>query len=90
MAIESRADQIAGLAITFLVLTWIATLLRVYCRAVIIKAFAVDDWFAIIGQFMFTVYSAYCITGVRYGTGRHIKDIAPENIPKAMQVRTQP
>jgi hypothetical protein len=89
MAIETRADQIAGIGITFLVLTTIATLLRVYCRAVIIKAFAIDDWFAIIGQFMFIVFVSYELTGVRYGTGRHFKDISPENIPKAMQVRTQ-
>jgi hypothetical protein len=88
MAIDSRADQIAGIGITFLVLTSIATLLRIYCRAVVIKAFSIDDWFAIIAQFMFIVFVSYELTGVRYGTGRHTKDISPENLPKAMQVRT--
>ncbi|KAM0227003.1 hypothetical protein ACHAP5_012267 [Fusarium lateritium] len=86
MAIESRADQIAGIGITFLVLTSIATLLRVYCRAVVIKAFAIDDWFAIIAQFMFIVFVSYELTGVKYGTGRHFKDISAENQPKAMQM----
>jgi len=50
MAIESRAAEIAGTAYAFLILSTIATCLRVYCRAFVIKAFALDDWFAVIAQ----------------------------------------
>lgn len=37
-------------------------------------------------QILFIVFCAYEITGVHYGTGRHIPDIDMEDIPKAMQV----
>lgn len=50
MAVESRATQIAAVAYTFVIISSIATILRVYCRAVVIKAFALDDWFAVIAQ----------------------------------------
>ena len=50
MAIESRATQIAAIGYTFVILSTIATCLRVYCRAFVIKAFALDDWFAVIAQ----------------------------------------
>jgi hypothetical protein len=104
MAIESRATQIAAIGYTFLILSSIATCLRVYCRAFVIKAFALDDWFAVIAQvciiefltvaplltatkFMFIVFCSYELTGTRYGTGRHFKDISEDNLVKAMQVR---
>ncbi|EXK25056.1 hypothetical protein FOMG_18261 [Fusarium oxysporum f. sp. melonis 26406] len=86
MAVESRTTQIAAIGYTFVILSSIATLFRVYCRAFVIKAFAADDWLAVIAQFMFIVFISYEITGVHYGTGRHFKDISPENIPKAMQM----
>jgi hypothetical protein len=34
----------------------------------------------------FTVYCAFVIVGVQYGTGRHLVDIPVENIPIAMKV----
>ncbi|KAM0493238.1 hypothetical protein ACHAP8_009424 [Fusarium lateritium] len=87
MAFESRATQIAAVGYTFVVLSSIATILRVYCRAVVIKAFALDDWFAVIAQFMFIVFCSYELTGTRYGTGRHFKDITTEHdLVKAMQM----
>ncbi|CAG7557596.1 unnamed protein product [Fusarium equiseti] len=86
MAIETRAAEIAGTAYAFLILSTIATCLRVYCRGFVIKAFAMDDWFAVIAQFMFIVYGSYCITGVHYGTGLHVKDMKPGHVTKAMQM----
>lgn len=38
-------SAVAGL---FLALSTIAIILRCYCRAVIVKAFGADDWFAVI------------------------------------------
>ncbi|KAG9254598.1 uncharacterized protein F5Z01DRAFT_654303 [Emericellopsis atlantica] len=86
MAIRSRADQIAGVAYTFLVMSTIATLLRIYCRAWVIKAFSLDDWLAVGAQILFIVFTSYELTGVSYGTGRHVADIDPEHLPKAMQM----
>ncbi|KAJ4264395.1 hypothetical protein NW762_005593 [Fusarium torreyae] len=86
MAIESRGTQIAAITYTFVVISSIATLLRAYCRAWVIKAFAADDWLAVIAQFLFIVFCAYEITGVRYGTGQHLKNIDHDDIPIAMQM----
>ncbi|CAH0002448.1 unnamed protein product [Clonostachys byssicola] len=86
MAPESRGDQIKGVAIFFLALTTFASLLRVYCRAWVIKAFAVDDWLAAAAQILYICFSVFEILGVHYGTGRHIGDIPVEDISKAMQM----
>lgn len=32
----------------------------------------------------FTTYIACSLSGIHYGTGRHLKDISPEDIPKAL------
>ncbi|PSR79065.1 hypothetical protein BD289DRAFT_375944 [Coniella lustricola] len=86
MAGDTRGLQVAAIAYTFVVISSIATCLRVYCRGWVSKAFGPDDYLAVIAQIMFIVYSSYSITGVKYGTGRHISDIPTENIPMAMQM----
>ncbi|KAH6972854.1 hypothetical protein BKA56DRAFT_492464 [Ilyonectria sp. MPI-CAGE-AT-0026] len=86
MAAESRGPQIGAIAYTFVIVSSIATILRVYCRGWVIKAFAADDWLAVAAQILFIVFCSYEITGVRYGTGQHIVNIPEEKIPKAMQM----
>lgn len=39
---------------------------------------------------MFIVFVSHEIAGVHYGTGRHFKDIEPDNLVKAMQVSGRP
>ncbi|KAK8100499.1 hypothetical protein PG999_010873 [Apiospora kogelbergensis] len=84
--VETRGPQIAANAWAFVVLSSIATLLRVYCRGFVTKAFGLDDWLAVVAQILFLVFSAYEITGVSYGTGHHFSDIPTENFSKAMQM----
>ncbi|KAH7323157.1 hypothetical protein B0I35DRAFT_499896 [Stachybotrys elegans] len=86
MAGKSRAIEVLAVTYTFLLISTIATLLRIYCRAWVVKGFAADDWLAVAAQILFIVFCAYEITGVGYGTGRHIPDIEPENIPRAMHM----
>jgi hypothetical protein len=50
MATDTRGPQIAAITYVFLILSTIATLLRVYCRGRVIKAFAMDDWLAVVAQ----------------------------------------
>jgi hypothetical protein len=50
MAGRSRAPEVLGVAYTFLVLSTVATLLRIYCRAWVMKGFAADDWLAVCAQ----------------------------------------
>ncbi|KAH6647117.1 hypothetical protein BKA67DRAFT_639150 [Truncatella angustata] len=86
MAAETRGPQIAAIAYTFMIMSSISTLLRIYCRGYVIKAFGLDDWLAVIAQFLFIVFCAYELTGVTYGTGQHLKNLSDEAIPKAMQM----
>ena len=48
--VETRGPQIAANAWAFVVLSSIATLLRVYCRGFVTKAFGLDDWLAVVAQ----------------------------------------
>lgn len=50
MAAESRGLQIGGVTYALVILSTIATALRVYCRAGVTKAFGTDDWLAVIAQ----------------------------------------
>lgn len=47
MAAENRGPQVEGVAILFLILSWIFVAMRVYVRAVLMKGFGTDDWLAI-------------------------------------------
>ncbi|KAI1840394.1 hypothetical protein JX265_007215 [Neoarthrinium moseri] len=86
MAVASRGTEVASITYTFLILSTIATLLRIYCRGWVIKAFSYDDWLAVAAQFLFIIFCAYEITGVTYGTGKHFADIEDGHVPKAMQM----
>ncbi|KAK8058863.1 hypothetical protein PG994_009311 [Apiospora phragmitis] len=83
---ETRGPQISANAWAFVVLSSIATLLRIYCRGWVIKSFGLDDWLAVAAQILFLVFSSYEITGVTYGTGHHFADIPTESFSKAMQM----
>lgn len=50
MAIAGRGNEIQANAYAMVVLSTVATGLRVYCRGWVIKAFAIDDWLAVIAQ----------------------------------------
>lgn len=50
MAAESRGPQIAAVGWAFVTISSVATILRIYCRGWVIKAFAADDWLAVAAQ----------------------------------------
>lgn len=50
MATDTRGPQVAAVTYVFLIMSTIATVLRVYCRGRVIKAFAMDDWLAVAAQ----------------------------------------
>ncbi len=43
-----RGPQVSAVVGLFLALSTIGIILRCYCRAVVVKAFGLDDWFAVI------------------------------------------
>lgn len=42
---------------------------------------------SLLRQAVFTLYCAFALGGVEYGTGRHLKDLNPHSIQKALRVR---
>lgn len=48
MAIENRGPEVEAVAVTFLVLSWVAVGLRCYVRLFMKKLFRIDDWLALI------------------------------------------
>ncbi|OBT77920.1 hypothetical protein VF21_04339 [Pseudogymnoascus sp. 05NY08] len=80
-----RGPQVSAVAGLFLALSTIGIILRCYCRAVVVKAFGLDDWFAVIAWIFFTFFCAFAITGVHYGTGQHAADLPPEDIPVGLK-----
>ena len=47
---EYNGASLVATAITFLTLSWISVLLRIYVRAFRTNCFQLDDWFMVIGQ----------------------------------------
>ncbi|KAH8878809.1 hypothetical protein GQ53DRAFT_834696 [Thozetella sp. PMI_491] len=86
MGAESRGSQISAVTYSMVIVSSIATAFRIYCRGWVIKAFAADDWLAVIAQLLFIIFCSYEITGVHYGTGQHLTNLTSDQIPKAMQM----
>ncbi|PVH88485.1 hypothetical protein DL98DRAFT_362526, partial [Cadophora sp. DSE1049] len=65
-------------------LSLVFVLLRVYVKTFLSKSWGSDDILLVLSLIFFTTYCACSATGVNYGTGRHVTDISPADIPKAL------
>ncbi|KAK8076539.1 hypothetical protein PG994_003811 [Apiospora phragmitis] len=83
--IPNRGPELQAVAIALLVLAVIATALRCYTRVFILKAFGLDDGVMVFATITFILFTSSSLTGVHYGTGRHHKDLAKEDIQEAMK-----
>ncbi len=48
MAVDNRGPQVEAVAIVFLILAWIAVILRCSVRIFITRLFRIDDWLAVL------------------------------------------
>ncbi|KAH8596829.1 hypothetical protein B0O99DRAFT_94649 [Bisporella sp. PMI_857] len=78
MASENRGPQAGSVAIAFLTASWLTVSLRVYVRAVMMRSFGIDDYTAVLSLVLFTLYCAFVLDGVHYGTGRHLLEMIEE------------
>jgi hypothetical protein len=60
MVIENRGPQVEAVAITFLILSWIAVCLRCYVKLFMTKLFRVEDWLAVISV-VCLLFMRFCI-----------------------------
>ncbi|KFZ17109.1 hypothetical protein V501_01900 [Pseudogymnoascus sp. VKM F-4519 (FW-2642)] len=80
-----RGPQVSAVAGLFLALGTIGILLRCYCRVFVVKAFGLDDWFAVIAWLFFVIFCGLAITSVHYGTGQHASALPQEAIPVGLK-----
>ncbi|KPM36352.1 hypothetical protein AK830_g10220 [Neonectria ditissima] len=85
MAIENRGPELQAVCYTLLVTAIISTLLRCYVRTRLVKNFGFDDWCMLAALTSFTLFVAFALVGVHYGTGRHRADLDPEDFKSAMK-----
>ncbi|KAG0651037.1 hypothetical protein D0Z07_2499 [Hyphodiscus hymeniophilus] len=65
-------------------LSWLFVFLRCYVKAFISKSWAADDFLLIVSLIFFSTYAACSLSGIKYGTGRHVDDIPIADMPKAL------
>ncbi|KAL3954010.1 hypothetical protein ACCO45_011966 [Purpureocillium lilacinum] len=79
-----RGPSVFILNLFFVSLAVVILVLRVFTRALIVKAFGLDDWLMILAAIFFILYVAMSNTGVHYGTGQHMDVLSPFQREKAM------
>lgn len=87
--VAGRGPELLGTLSLFIALSTITTILRVYCRVVLVKNFGMDDWFAVLAWALFIVYATFSTLGTHHGTGQHATDIRkadPDILPMGMKV----
>ncbi|KAF2398528.1 hypothetical protein EJ06DRAFT_113644 [Trichodelitschia bisporula] len=82
---ESRAAEVAGTTILFLVLCWLTFVLRVWVRMRMINAFSLDDWLIGASLALFTAYSAMTFIGLHWGVGLHAEELTARQRVNAMK-----
>ncbi|OLN83358.1 hypothetical protein CCHL11_03079 [Colletotrichum chlorophyti] len=82
---ENRGPELLDVNIFFVSAAILATALRCYVRAGLVKAFGTDDWLMVLALVFFTCYTSFSVAGIHYGTGRHFRDTEKENIQEALE-----
>ncbi|KAI0599508.1 hypothetical protein F4775DRAFT_113139 [Biscogniauxia sp. FL1348] len=75
--IANRPETIYGLAITFMIISWIFVCLRLYVRFKVVRAPGWDDLCVILYLLTTTTGSIAICVAVRYGLGQHFLNLQP-------------
>ncbi|EJT76453.1 integral membrane protein [Gaeumannomyces tritici R3-111a-1] len=82
---EDRSVEVLAVAIAFFVLCWAAVLLRVYCRALVLRSLGADDSLMAVSWAVFTGYLICILLALKFGAGKHHEDIDPGNYTTALK-----
>ncbi|KAF2027016.1 hypothetical protein EK21DRAFT_72854 [Setomelanomma holmii] len=83
MGVPDRGPGLVGVNIAFVATAFVAYSLRCFVRVKMVKAFGLDDCLMGLALCFFIAYVISSNVGVKYGTGRHHRDISQQNIEKA-------
>lgn len=65
----NHGGQVIGVAAMFMVLSWLAVTLRMYCRVFLVRSVGMDDWTMLALLVIFTVYLSLQMYGATRGIG---------------------
>ncbi|KAI0586086.1 hypothetical protein TUN199_01042 [Pyrenophora tritici-repentis] len=82
---QNRGPELTAICSTFVSLAFITTVLRVWIRTRIVKAFGADDYWMMAALIAHVMFATCAIGGVHYGTGRHMDTLSYEQQYKAMR-----
>ncbi|RDW64003.1 hypothetical protein BP5796_10505 [Coleophoma crateriformis] len=83
MGVDRGPELVAVLGV-FLGLAWLVVCLRIYVKLFLTKHWGGDDCVLLMSLAFFTAYASCSLSGIEYGTGRHVDDIPPQDAPKAL------
>ncbi|KAI1298368.1 hypothetical protein F5Y03DRAFT_270258 [Xylaria venustula] len=83
--VPNRGPELLLVCVILLVLSIVTFALRTYTRLGLMKTWGLEDWCMSLAAIAFILFAASAITGVHYGTGRHHKDLAANDIEQAMK-----
>jgi hypothetical protein len=86
MAREDRSGEFTGVLGFFICICTLLVLLRCYCKLVIVKNFAADDYFSVLTLVSFLVFCTSALLGIQNGTGKRRYLIPDEKYPVGMKV----
>ncbi|KAF2141892.1 uncharacterized protein K452DRAFT_326918 [Aplosporella prunicola CBS 121167] len=81
---EDRSQEVLAVAVLFFAMSWLAVMLRVYVRIILLKSWGLDDWAMAVALLCFTIYLICQLGGVYYGTGRHYHDLDESDFHKGL------
>ncbi|KAJ4312517.1 hypothetical protein N0V94_007410 [Neodidymelliopsis sp. IMI 364377] len=85
MAREDRSGEFTGVLGFFICICTLLVLLRCYCKLVIVKNFAADDYFSVLTLVSFLVFCTLALLGIHNGTGKRRYLISDEKYPLGMK-----
>lgn len=86
MAREDRSEEFTGVLGFFICICTLTVLLRCYCKLVIVKNFAADDYFSVLTLVSFLVFCTLALLGIHNGTGKRRYLIPDDKYPMGMKV----
>ncbi|KAJ4393443.1 hypothetical protein N0V93_002653 [Gnomoniopsis smithogilvyi] len=78
-----RGPQLEAVILSFLALCTVAVSLRIYTMGFILKRLFLEDFLAILALLIYALFTAVAISSIRYGLGKHLRDVTPADRPLA-------
>ncbi|PYI08049.1 hypothetical protein BO78DRAFT_365466 [Aspergillus sclerotiicarbonarius CBS 121057] len=77
---ESKGPVIAGVAISFAILSFVVICLRLFARIYVLKRMGLDDYLIIGACLLSWAFTSVTIVAVKHGMGKHLEDVNPDGL----------